>query len=231
MSKLKRLAAPEFWKIEKKTKKYAVAPSPGPHSRVRCIPLGIVLRDVLKAAETMREVREILLKGLVKINGKKRVRENFPVGLMDVVSVGDQNYRVLVSRRGMYLQPVEGKEASIRLCRVENKKSVSGKTQLSFHDGTNRVADLKCSTGDVLVFSVPDMAVKETLRLEKNSTVLVTAGNNSGDIGKLQEIIVTRSHQPNQAVVALASRTISIPKDFVFVIGKEKPMISTGERI
>ena len=67
MSKLKRHAAPKFWPIERKTKKYSVNPSPGPHSKEKCMPLGVILRDVMKAADNMKEAREILLNGFVKV--------------------------------------------------------------------------------------------------------------------------------------------------------------------
>ena len=228
MSKLKRHAAPKFWPIERKTKKYSVNPSPGPHSKEKCMPLGVILRDVMKAADNMKEAREILLNGFVKVNGVKRSRQNFPVGLMDILSVGDQEYRMLVSKNGLYLQKIEGKETGVRLCRVEDKHWIGGKLQINMHDGTNMISNVKCSTGDVLVIGLPEMNVKEVLKLEKNSVVLVTAGNNSGDVGKIKEIIVTRSAKPNQAVVSLGNRSVSLPRDFVFVVGKEKPVISVG---
>src|SRR3989344_2156643 len=51
MSKLKRLASPKFWPIERKKKRYVVKPKPGPHSLEKSLPLGIIIRDVLHYAE------------------------------------------------------------------------------------------------------------------------------------------------------------------------------------
>lgn len=226
MSKLKRLVAPEFWPIERKTKKYSIMPLPGPHSKKNCIPVGIILRDILHIADNMKDVKEILKKGIVVINGRKRKAHSFPVGFMDVVSVGDEHYRMLVSNDGLYLQQIDSKEAGIRLCRVEDKRFVEGKQQINLHDGTNILADMKCSTGDVLVTNMPDLSVRDVLKLEKNSIVFVTAGHNSGKLGRLKEINVTKSPKPNQAIVVLDDRDVSIPKDFVFVVGREKPVIT-----
>ena len=60
--KLKREWAPEFWKIAKKTKAWAFSPSPGPHPMKECIPLGTVLRDMLKVVETGAEAKKIIKK-------------------------------------------------------------------------------------------------------------------------------------------------------------------------
>lgn len=220
------MMAPIFWPIERKTKKYAVAPSAGPHSKMGCIPLGIILRDNLSVAENMREVKELLKKGIVMIDGKKRKDHGFPAGLMDVVSVGDEHYRILTGGKGLYLQRIENKEANIKLCRVEDRRSLrKGKVQISLHDGSNILSDIKCSTGDVLVVNVPEISVKGVLNLEKDSSVLITAGHNMGKVGKLANIKVTRTSQPNQAIVSLGDRSVSIPRDFVFVVGKDKPVI------
>lgn len=229
MSKLKRMAAPKFWPIQRKTKKYAVMPSAGPHSKNTCIPLGIVLRDVINAAENMKESKEILNSGIVSVNGRRRKSPNFPAGLMDVVAVGDQNYRVLTNKKGLYLHGIESREASIKLSRIENKRHLrKGKLQLSLHDGSNIISEKPCSTGDVLVMSVPDSSVKELVRLEKNSTVLVTAGHNIGKVGRVVDIRITRTPQPNQVVVELGGKSVSIPKKFVFPVGKDKPVINMG---
>lgn len=230
MSKLKRLTVPVFWPIERKTKKYAVMPSPGPHSMVRCLPLGIILRDALGVAQSMKEAREILRNSHVKVNGRKRKRHNFPVGFMDVVEVGDEKYRALADARGLYLRRIEKeKEAGIKLCRVENKTCLSGgRLQLNLHDGSNIISDARCSTGDVVLMDMSGASVKEVLRLEKGSAVLITGGHNKGSLGKIIDIKVTRSPQPNNAVVALGDRNVSIPRNFVFVVGKEKPVIEIG---
>ena len=93
----KRIAAPRNWVLPRKKHKFAYRADPGPHSKENCIPLGILLRDVLKIANTARELKIILNKKLVKIDGRIVTNINFPVGLMDVVEIAEINksYRIL----------------------------------------------------------------------------------------------------------------------------------------
>ena len=57
---LKRIASPKTWKIGRKLHTFISRPNPGPHSLPMGMPLNIVLRDLLKFADTSYEVRKIL---------------------------------------------------------------------------------------------------------------------------------------------------------------------------
>ncbi|MEK9697836.1 MAG: 30S ribosomal protein S4e, partial [Candidatus Poseidoniales archaeon] len=67
---LKRLAMPRSWPITRKTDIWVSRPNPGAHSLDLCIPVGVVIRDILQFANTMREVRYILQAGKVSVDGK-----------------------------------------------------------------------------------------------------------------------------------------------------------------
>ncbi|MDI6720862.1 MAG: 30S ribosomal protein S4e, partial [Candidatus Aenigmarchaeota archaeon] len=101
MAQLKRLAAPKFWPIERKVKKFIAVPSPGPHPASYSMPLGVLLRDVLKCVRTMKEANLILGKGFVRVDGITRKSKNFPIGLMDVVCIGKDFYRVVPHNRSL----------------------------------------------------------------------------------------------------------------------------------
>ena len=73
-------------------------------------------------------------------------------------------------------------------------------------------------------------SIKQHLKLEKGVTALIVSGHNTGAVGKIDDIIITRSSQPNQITIEIENRKIPIPKDYIFVVGKEKPVISLGER-
>ena len=64
---LTRHAAPAFWPILRKEWRWAVKPSPGPHSIERCLPLLIIVRDILGYAKTAREARKIIAQGHIKV--------------------------------------------------------------------------------------------------------------------------------------------------------------------
>lgn len=228
---MKRLAAPKFWKIEKKTKKFVVLPTPGPHSTAECIPVAVVLRDMLHAAYTMKEAKEILKNGLVTVDGRMRKDEGFPVGIMDVVSVGQENYRIFPDCHGLNVMAIEKKEAATKLLRIEDKKIMKkGKIQLNFHDGSNMIMDKNDhNTGDVLVFDFENRAVKSVLKFEKGCRALIIKGNNIGTLATVDEIITTKSSMPNQIVVTAGERKFNLPKSYLFVVGKTEPVISVGE--
>ena len=230
MSKLKRLASPKFWPIERKKKRYVVKPKPGPHSLEKSLPLGIIIRDVLHYAENMKEAKEILLQGNIKIDGIVRKEHNFPAGLMDVLALGDENYRILAGKRGLYLKKISETEARIKLLRIKNKTAAKkGKIQVNFHDGSNKLFAAgdklaKSSTGDTFVVNIENKNVEKVIKYDKGNLGIIIEGKNVGVIGKIRKIIVTKSPKPNMVTLE-GKEKIAVPKDFVFVIGEDKPVI------
>ena len=89
-SHLKRLAMPRSWPLPRKTNIWVTRARSGAHALERCI-INVVLRDVLGVAHT--EVRRILHEGLIK-DGRVVKDNKRGVGLMNVLSVGDDDYRL-----------------------------------------------------------------------------------------------------------------------------------------
>lgn len=225
MGILKRLNAPKFWPVKKRETKYVVSPSPGPHSKYSCIPLAVVLRDYAAYAKNMKEAKSILNSGLVKIDGIVRKERNFPVGLMDIVSVGEDTYIILPGKNGFYLKKTE---ATSKMSRITRKISAKkGKTQIGFHDGRNMLMEdaKNLSTGDVAIVDFATKQIKEVLKMAKGSHIIVISGKKAGHVGKVREIIVTRNSQENKVLVAFKDAEVLIPASYAFVIGRDKPMI------
>src|SRR3990172_6102429 len=126
MARLKRLMTPKFWRISKKATKWAVAPRPGPHKKFASIPLQILLRDILKFAETGKEVQSILNQRHVLVDGRVVKDHAFPVGLMDVVSFPKikKFYRCVVATNGFILIEIDEGESKQKLCRINDKSGV-----------------------------------------------------------------------------------------------------------
>jgi small subunit ribosomal protein S4e len=196
------------------------------------MPLGVVIRDALGYARGMEETRQILVAGNAKVDGVVRRNRGFPVGLMDVLSFGEDNYRVIIGRKGLEIRKIKAAEAGIKLLRVNDKTQIRGKKmQINFHDGRNLNSSGSFRTGDVAVYDIASGTIKETIRMEKGAAVLIIGGKSMGSVGKIEEIIVTRSSMPNQVVVSIDEKTIRLPKDYVFVLGRPEPAISLGEVI
>lgn len=226
MAHLKRFSAPGTWKIERKTKKWAIHPSPGPHPVERSLPLAIIIRDYLGYADNIREAKKIIYARKVLVDGKARRDYKFPCGLMDVISIPDteEYYRVLIDSRGHFrLVKITSEEAKWKLCRIENKTTLKGGiTQLNMHDSRNiLVENDEYKTGDTLKIGIPEQEIMEKIPFEKGSFALITGGMHTGEIAEIEEIIVTRSPMPN--IVKL--KGFSTIKPYVFPIGKEKPII------
>ena len=72
-----------------------VRPRPGPHKLNECIPLQILVRDVLKLVDTGSDAKRMIKMGEILVDGKPRKDHKYPAGLMDVVSIPKikKNYR------------------------------------------------------------------------------------------------------------------------------------------
>jgi small subunit ribosomal protein S4e len=230
MSVTKRTCAPVFWPIEIKTKKFVISPKPGPHSKHECIPLSLILRDILKYAKTGNESKVIVKKRLVSIDGRVVREPGFPVGLMDVLTVGNENYRIIPNNKGLYLQKITDDEAEIKLLKITNKTCFGNRMQLNMHDGSNMLVNgNEYKTGDTIVFDIKDRKIKDVFRYEKGSIGIVTRGKRIGSVGRVEKVIITKSSRPNEVIMRISDRLVTLPRDYVFIIGSDKPAIVLGD--
>jgi small subunit ribosomal protein S4e len=221
--------APQFWGINRKTKRFVITVRPGPHKKALSIPTAVFLRDTIKIVDTLREAKTAIYSGRVKIDGIVRKSLHHAIGLMDVVELQDSSdiYR-LVPTDGKLLKPVKINESekAKKIVRVTSKTTIrGGKTQIGFHDGRSLISDTPVNVGDSCLIQTPDGKILEVLKLEKDSQVLVTQGVNAGRIGKIENIEKGTFILPRRILLALEERTIEIPSDFVTVIGKGEPVI------
>ena len=241
---LKRKPAPKIWPIHRKEFVWTVKPTPGPHSLEKCLPLTIVLREILGFAKTRREAKIIASQGKVYVDGRVRREDKFPVGLMDVVSFPEINkhFRVLPSHKGLILHPISKEETTFKLCRIENKTTVkNGHIQLNLHDGSNvliKVADLKnpqedvYQTFDTVQLSLPDRQIIKHIKMKEKDFALITGGKNMGKYGRIIEIEEAKGKKRKDAIVTIEDEKgnrYQTVLEFVFAIGEERPLISLPE--
>jgi small subunit ribosomal protein S4e len=242
-ARLKRKPAPAFWPIHRKDKPWVVKPSSGSHSLEKCLPLTLVLRDILGVAQTRKEGKLILAQGKVLVDGKIRKKDDSPVGLMDVISMPDAGkyYRIIPSHKGLVLTPISKEHSNIKLVRVEDKTAVHNGVQIALHDGSNmliKVADAKnpvevtYETFDILKMAYPEKQVVQSLKTKEGNIAVITGGKNIGKQGKIVEIEKTEAKKRRQALVLIedseGARYQTI-LDFVFSIGETEPLITSLE--
>jgi small subunit ribosomal protein S4e len=238
--RLKRNPSPKFWPIHRKELPWVVKPASGPHTLHNCLSLTLVLRDILGFAKTKKEAGKILSQGKVVVDGKLRRSDDFPVGLMDVISVADLNkdFRVMPSHKGLVLQPINKEEANFKLCRVEGRRTLPEGVQISLHDGSNilvKVVDIKnpievtYQTFDILKLSLPDKEVLGHLTTKEGNVAIITGGKNIGKQGKIVEIEKTEAKKRRSALVVIEDakgERYQTILDYVFSIGEAELLIS-----
>ncbi|MCK4808049.1 MAG: 30S ribosomal protein S4e [Candidatus Aenigmarchaeota archaeon] len=228
---LKRLQASKNYHIAKKVLKFTISPKAGAHGKDRCIPLGILLRDMFGFAKTLSEAKIILNKGLMIVDGKTAKDYKTPVGFMDTISFPkiSKNYRIVLKNGKLVPLEIEDKNSSFKLGKIIVKKHISGgKIQYGLHDGRTFLADAKktvYSVGDTVQISVPEQEIKSHLPLSAGSIVMVTGGKHVGTVGKIKEIEIVKSSDPNMVLIDIEGTILRTLKDYVFVIGKDKPLI------
>jgi small subunit ribosomal protein S4e len=241
---LKRKPAPRFWPIHRKEFTWVVRPSPGPHSLQNCLPLAVVLRDILGLAQTRKEAKTIVSQGKVYVDGKVRRKDDFPIGLMDVVSMpdADKSFRVVPSKKGLILHPISKEEAAFKLCRIEDRTIIkNGHVQLNLHDGSNlqvKVAEAEnpkedvYKTLDTIKLSLPEKQILEYIKMKEKGFGMITGGKNIGKYGKIVEIEMAEGKKRRNAFITIedakGNRYQTI-LNFIFTIGETQPIISVPE--
>jgi small subunit ribosomal protein S4e len=225
----KRLVMPRTWPLTRKTNIWAQKANPSGHQLEMCMPIGIVLRDVLGIAHNMREAKRILHSRIVMVDGRIETDRARGVGIMDVLTVGDENYRCILDTNGkLRYRPIAKKAAETKICRVMGKTTVKGgKTQVHLHDGRNILLDESpdYKTGDSLVISLPDQKVSSHLEMKIGATAYLTGGSHIGEIAKIADQEVKRSSKPNET----SFEDFGTITDYVFVIGKESDIPPEAE--
>lgn len=228
MSKhIKRLASPTTWKQPRKRFVWSVKASPGPHAVESSVPLMVIVRDILHLADTSKEARNIISRGLIKVDGRTVKDYKRPIGFMDTISVGESAIfkRVLLDKSGtLVLSDLKGEEASWKLVKVIGKFiQKGGRIQLSTHDGRVIITDQSSiKRGDTLKISIPDQKILDVYPLVKDTMVYVTGGAHRGTITQIRDVNVSRSYQEN-TVESKDNFTTTISN--IFVLGKSSPDI------
>ncbi len=232
---LKRLAAPITYKIPRKLGKWTIRINPGPHPADRAIPLGILIRDILGIASNLREVKYVLRKGYIKVDGKKILDYHFPIGLMDVIELVPENkfYRVLPHKINL-IYPYEISDvddALIKPLQIKNKTMVKGsRIQLTTHDGRNFLFDkdseyYTLKPGDTIIYNYNENKLDRYIRLEPGNMALITGGSKIGRLGKIKDILKPHPLKPRIVRLVGDSEEYETVFEYVFPIGSDRPII------
>tara|TARA_B100000686_G_scaffold341883_1_gene420010 strand:- start:44 stop:628 length:585 start_codon:yes stop_codon:yes gene_type:complete len=184
--------------------------------------LGVVLRDILGVAQSMREAKRALATRKILVDGRVTTDMRRGVGVMDVLTVGDEHYRCILDSNGkLRYASISAKEASHKLCRIDGKTTIKGGvTQLNLHDGRNILVDdaNKYNTMDSLVLDVDSQKIHKHVKFESGANCYLIGGNHIGSTAKMNEYVVKRSSKDNEVLFDDFGTIV----DHVFVIGDSK---------
>lgn len=230
---LKRLVAPDFWPIPKKKYTWTFAPSPGPHKKEECIPLAIIVRDILGLAETGKEAKRIIKAREILVDGRVRTDHKYPVGLLDVISIPkiNKHYRVVPFKNGLKLIEIDESEAKKKILKIVGKRSVKGgKFQLNMNDGKNiLVNENKYKTNASLLVELPSLKILDYVEMDVGNLVLITSGQNSGKIGKIVEVKEGKFNVKPKLTCEIENKKVEVLKEHSIVIGREVSLIKVSE--
>ncbi len=216
---LKREMSPKKWPITRKSLTWTISPSPGPHKASECLPIGIIIRDVLKITEKMQETITLLNTKKVLVDGKKVTDYAFPAGMMDVITFQEtgENYRIVPTAKGLVPEKISGKDANKKLLKVIKATTLRGKkTQYAFHDGRTMLSDKKYKINDTIEFDLKEGKAIAHKPFKEGEAAVITGGSKmgiSGKIGKIEKDVVTIKSQDSEY------KTV---KEYVFVTGEMK---------
>ena len=220
---LKRYAMPAFWPVPRKQKLYVSTPNPGPHGKKECLPLQVILRDILKLASNGKEVKTILSAKNIVVDKRIRTDSRYPVGLQDVLEMpaAKKQYRVVAARKGLMLQEIKPGESDRKLCRITGKIAIKkGKIRLACHDGRNIIVEKAkdYKVGDSLLISLPEQGIIRHFPLKEGEYAVITAGRNMGVEGTIKKIRKRAKMQEESTVsIQAEGREIQTLLDYVMV--------------
>lgn len=145
------------------------------------VPLVVAMRDMLKLAQTAREVREMIKAKKLSINGRVAEGFNESIQLFHLLKA-DKIYMLSLLPSGRFTF-VEHKGTK-RVVKITNRTLVTdNKIQLHMHDGTNIIGKKEHAVGDSLYLE--GGKIVSHVPLAKGSAGLVTKGKYVGQEAKV----------------------------------------------
>ncbi|MUN28548.1 30S ribosomal protein S4e [Sulfuracidifex metallicus] len=231
-----RFEAPGFLAVNKKEYKWVVRPSPGPHRARFSVPLAVVLRDQLKVATSIKEVKAIVSQGKVLVDGRIRKDYRYPIGVMDVIAIPSASlyFRAMPHPTDyITLVKITSEDATYKLVKVANKTTLTGKrTQLNLDDGRNILVNEEKAksihTRDTLKIELPSQNIIGHLEMKEGAYGIITGGKNVGAHGKISSIKKAQYKVDAYSLVTVENQAgykYETNLKNVMVIGEEKPEI------
>ncbi len=185
---IRRLAATRYMKIGRKISKYVAKPLAGRHNSGSNIALVTVLKEKVMEATT-HEIRFVMNKGEVEVNGKAVREERYPVGFGDVIHLKPtaESYKVVSGKGGTFaLEKAEHGKHKQAFKVIGKYTTRKGGVEIRLHDGRTVKADNKVRVNDSVVLG--KNGVEKVIGLGAGAYCYVISGTHASESGRIKEI-------------------------------------------
>jgi small subunit ribosomal protein S4e len=208
----KRIAAPKSWPISKTGTKYVTKAYPG-RMKKYSIPILIVLREMLKLADTKNEIKKILSAKEISVNNKIIYDHKFPVGIFDVISIPKIGKNYVILFKNKKLNAEETKHSDTKICKVTGKTLLAGKKQqINLFGGSNVLSNEKVRINDSVLLSLKDNKIIKILPLKEKANVYVMGGSHLGESGVVEKV------EGKIALIKINKQPVHISLDNIMVM-------------
>lgn len=153
---------------------------------------------MLQLAEERREVKQAINSKQILLNHKAIFSDKDSILLFDILTIlpakesglHEKNYRMIIGENKKFsLKEIDGKEASHKIAKIINKKTLKGKKiQLNLSDGRNFISDVKCKVNDSILVNLKSKGLEKCIPLKEGVKAIVYAGKHAGEEGIISEI-------------------------------------------
>ncbi|OKY78898.1 MAG: Ribosomal protein S4E [Candidatus Methanohalarchaeum thermophilum] len=228
----KRISAPRSWKVSNKEDFWVSSPNT-PHPKERSMPLNVVLRDVIGIVDNTREVKRILSREDLKIDGRVVKDHEFGVGLFDVISIPKSDFYVRVSmdsKNKLSFIEITEEESKYKVCKITDKKHVpGGNIQLNLHDGKNiRLEETELKPKNSVKIKLPSQEIEKSISFEEGKLAFVFAGQHSGELAEIKAYEVMKGSKSN-TVILENEKEFSTIEDYIIIVGDQEPEVTVSD--
>ncbi|MBR9678680.1 MAG: hypothetical protein GON13_00235 [Nanoarchaeota archaeon] len=225
--KIKRIAAPRTWPIKRKQGTWVTFPKSS-FKKEECLPLTLILKDLIGLCASSREVKKLVNLGSVFVNGRRVKKPEIGVGLFDVISItGVKKSWRLVYDSTRKLSVIICSDGDKKVVRVVGKTVLSkGSLQLNLTGGINVVSSKKTiNVDDSLLVSIPDFKIIEHFKPVKGVLAYIVGGSHKGELAMVLGVKDFKGVQENMFSLKSGKNEFQTPKSNVFIMGKNKEAV------
>lgn len=190
---LKTLSAPKTWNIKRKKNVFVTRPNPSGQAMKFTLSINMVFKDMLGYCKTTNEVKKVLQENNVLVDGKRVLDPREAIAFMGILNIAEtkESFRITLDKKGkLQVKKIDNNESDVKPIVIKGKTVLSkDKIQLNMSDGRNIIIkknDYKI--GDALLIALPKQDIKEHIKLDKGTVIILTAGKQIGSTGIIDEI-------------------------------------------